>query len=100
MSIVASTVQAAAELVRQVPDPSPEAPAELVDRVNTMLSLIMWLTIAAAAAVMVTAGLVTWAGERGYGGGMSQQMQSLVGRAVIALVIIGSASRITTWVMG
>jgi hypothetical protein len=44
--------------------------------------------------------MISLAGDRGHGGGMSPELKSSVMKGVIALVIVGSAAQIVTFVSG
>lgn len=81
-----------------IPDPGlGEAPPEIADRVNTILSLIAWLGVAACiAGVFFTAIAMVIAYRRG---DLSDQMGRF-GMVLAACILIGGASGLVTWAIG
>ena len=98
MTIVASTFAMGLSLVAQVTDPDAAAPAGLQDKTNVVLGLVKWGSLMAVLGLLLAAGMIALAGDRGYGGGMSPELKSSVMKGVIALVIVASASQIVTFV--
>ena len=98
MSVLGAAVNAAAILVSQVSDPEAQAPAELKAKADIVLGMIKWGSLIAVLGLLLASGMVSLAGDRGYGGGMSPELKSSVMKGVIALVIVGSASQIVTFV--
>lgn len=79
-----------------VPDPSPEAPADLQEKVNTILSLGMYLVLAACVAgVLICAGKMALAYRRGE---LGESFGSLGGVAV-ACLLGASASGFVAFLM-
>ena len=98
MSVLATIVHHAPALVEGVfTDPTADAPEALKTKVNTALGLVKWASIIAIGAVLLASGLMVWAGDRGYGGGLSPELKSKLMSAMIALVIVGSASQIVNF---
>ena len=102
MSLVGSSVElvreGAAWFVAVVPDPPAQAPAELKAKTATVLGMVKWGSLVAVLGLLLAAGMISLAGDRGYGGGMSPELKSSVMKAVVALVIVGSAAQIVTFV--
>ena len=102
MSLVGSSVElvreVAAGFVAAVPDPPAQAPAELKAKTATVLGMVKWGSLVAVLGLLLAAGMISLAGDRGYGGGMSPELKSSVMKAVVALVIVGSAAQIVTFV--
>src|SRR4051812_26154348 len=98
MSGLVSAVVVTAQFVSDVADPAASAPAGLVSKVNIVLGLIKWASLVAVLALLLGAGAVAMAGDRGHGGGMSPELKSTVMKAVAALVVVGSASAIVNFV--
>ena len=80
-----------------LPDPPPSAPAGLADKANTVLGLIKWVSLMSALAVLMGAGGLLFAAERGHGGGLSDRMKSTLGSVLVALVVVGAASAIVSF---
>lgn len=98
MSLVSTVVVEAYSFVAQtIPNPPANAPTELRNKVNTALGLIKWASLMAVLAILLAAGTMVVAGDRGFGGGISPELKSKMIAAGIALVIIGSASQIVTF---
>ena len=98
MSGLVSAVSVTAQFVSDVADPTASAPAGLVDKVNIVLGLIKWVSLAAVLGLLLAAGGVAVAGDRGHGAGLSPELKSTVLKAVAALVIVGSAAQIVNFV--
>ena len=105
MSIANSTLAAASSLMIRaraaasiVPDPDAAAPEQLKQKVDIVLGLVKYGSLIAVLAILLGAGMVAVAGDRGYGGGMSPELKSTVMKGVIALVIVASATQIVTFV--
>lgn len=81
-----------------VPDPGMgSAPPELAERINTILSLLAWLAVAAAVAgVLITAISMVLAYRRG---DLSDQVGRF-GLVLAACVLIGGASGLVAWAIG
>lgn len=82
----------------QVTDPPASAPAGLQAKANVVLGMVKWGSLMAVLGLLLAAGMISLAGDRGYGGGMSPELKSSVMKGVIALVIVGSAAQIVTFV--
>lgn len=80
-----------------LPDPPASAPAGLADKANTVLGLIKWVSLMSALAVLMGAGGLLFAAERGHGGGLSDRMKSTLGSVLVALVVVGAASAIVSF---
>ena len=98
MSGLVSAVSATAHFVSQVSDPTASAPAGLKAKVDIVLGLIKWISLVAVLGLLLGAGVVAIAGDRGHGGGLSPELKSTVFKAVGALVVVGSASAIVNFV--
>ena len=99
MSMSASVIAAVAA-VAQIADPVADAPEGLQTKTNVVLGLIKWGSLVAVLGLLLASGMVALAGDRGYGGGMSPELKSSVMKGVIALVIVGSAAQLVTFVSG
>jgi energy-converting hydrogenase Eha subunit B len=104
MSLIAMSMNAGQRLatsaVLAVTDPDATAPAELQAKTNVVLGMVKWGSLMAVLGLFLAAGMISLAGDRGYGGGMSPELKSSVMKGVIALVIVGSAAQIVTFVSG
>jgi hypothetical protein len=102
MSLVGSSVEVVREAVAwvaaAVPDPPAQAPEQLQAKTATVLGMVKWASLVAVLGLLLAAGMISLAGDRGYGGGMSPELKSSVMKAVVALVIVGSAAQIVTFV--
>lgn len=98
MSVLVRTFSAAADLVMTVGDPDAAAPAELKAKTDIVLGLIKWGSLVAVLGLLLASGMVSLAGDRGHGGGMSPELKSSVMKGVIALVIVAAASQIVNFV--
>jgi hypothetical protein len=77
-----------------VPNPVPNAPVELQNKVNTILGLVMYLVIAACVAgVLICAGKMALAHRRGEAG----ESAGMLGGVATACVLTGSAAAIVTF---
>lgn len=94
----AHTIGSHLPMPQSVTTPTANAPAELKNAVNTVLGLIKWISLAAVMALLLSAGGVALAGDMGRGSGLSSEMRNLVGRAILALIVIGSAASIINFV--
>ena len=98
MSGLVSAVAVTAQFVSDVADPTASAPAGLVSKVNIVLGLVKWVSLVAVLGLLLGAGVVAMAGDRGHGAGLSPELKSTVLKAVGALVVVGSASAIVNFV--
>jgi hypothetical protein len=79
-----------------VPDPEPQAPPGIEDKVNTVLGFILYLVIAACVVgVLIVAAKMALAWRRGE---LAEQMGGLFGVAG-ACVLAGAASGLVTFLM-
>lgn len=100
MSMLASSVESVQSLIAQIPDPTPSAPAALQAKTTLVLGMVKWGSLMAILGLLLAAGMISLAGDRGHGGGMSPELKSTVMKGVVALVIVASASQIVTFVSG
>ncbi|HWL44557.1 MAG TPA: hypothetical protein VNQ73_16575 [Ilumatobacter sp.] len=104
MSLVAASVEVLREfgggVLAQVTDPPANAPAGLKAKTQVVLGMVKWGSLMAVLGLLLAAGMISLAGDRGYGGGMSPELKGSVMKGVIALVIVGSAAQIVTFVSG
>ena len=98
MSVLVSMLGFVDHLVAGVSDPTAQAPAELKAKTDVVLGLIKWASLIAVLGLLLASGMISLAGDRGHGGGMSPELKSSVTKGVIALVIVASASQIVTFV--
>jgi hypothetical protein len=98
MSMTAMAIGATSQFVAQVSDPTADAPAGLKAKTDLVLGLVKWGSLIAVLGLLLASGMIALAGDRGYGGGMSPELKSSVMKGVIALVIVGSAAQIVTFV--
>lgn len=82
-----------------VSDPKAVAPPGLQATVSTVLGFVKWASITAVLGLLLSAGVVALAADHGRGGGLSSEMKSLVGRAVVALIIIGSGAQVVNFLV-
>jgi hypothetical protein len=83
------------DLVAQaIPNPPPAAPADLSSKAATAIGLVKWISIISALAVLAGAGTLLFAGEKGYGGGISPDLKSKLGSVVVVLLIVGASTQI------
>ena len=61
---------------------------------NTVLGLAKWVSLMSALGVLLGAGMLLFAAERGHGSGLSPQLKSTLGGVAVVLVIVGSAAQI------
>lgn len=80
-----------------IADPKASAPDKVVDGVNLALGLVKYLSLAAIVAVFVASGVIVLAGNSGHGTGMTPELKSKMGGAVIALIIVASAVQIVNF---
>ena len=77
MSLVAMSMNAGQRLavsaVLAVTDPDATAPAELQAKTNLVLGMVKWGSLMAVLGLFLAAGMISLAGDRGYGGGMSPE---------------------------
>jgi hypothetical protein len=99
MSVIASTFATGAGLLAQVADPTAAAPAGLAQKVNLVLGIVKWASLMGVLGLFLAGGLVIFAGDRGYGGGMSPELKSTVIKGGLALVLVASAAQIVNFVM-
>lgn len=100
MSMLASSVESVQSLIAQIPDPTPNAPAALQAKTTLVLGMVKWGSLMAILGLLLAAGMISLAGDRGHGGGMSPELKSTVMKGVVALVIVASATQIVTFVSG
>ena len=98
MSTGAWVLESVARLLAQVEDPVAQAPEGLKTKTAIVLGLVKWASLVSVLGLLLAAGMVSLAGDRGHGGGMSPELKSTVMKAVVALVIVGSAAQIVTFV--
>jgi hypothetical protein len=98
MSGLVAAVGVTADFVSQVSDPTASAPAGLMAKTDVVLGLIKWASLIGVLGLLLASGMVVLAGDRGYGGGMSPELKSSMIKAVVALVIVGSAAQIVNFV--
>ena len=67
-------------------------------KTDVVLGLIKWASLIGVLGLLLASGMVVLAGDRGYGGGMSPELKSSMMKAVVALVIVGSAAQIVNFV--
>jgi hypothetical protein len=83
------------EVVAQaIPNPPPAAPADLASKAAIAIGLVKWISIISALAVLAGAGTLLFAGERGYGGGISPDLKSKLGSVIVVLLIVGASTQI------
>jgi hypothetical protein len=99
MSIVASAIGFGAGLLGQVTDPTASAPDGLAQKVNLVLGIVKWASLMGVLGLFLASGMVIFAGDRGYGGGMSPELKSSVIKGALALVLVASAAQIVNFVM-
>lgn len=90
--IVESAGHLAVAALPQVQDVSPVAPPGVGDKANVVFGWGMWLSVSAAFLVLLTVGLYSFAGDRGYGGGVPPQIMSRVTTACVVVIIVFSAA--------
>lgn len=83
-----------------VTDPTAAAPPGLATKVATVLGMVKWASLMGVLGLFLASGLVMFAGDRGYGGGMSPELKSSVMKGFLALVIVGSAAALVNFVAG
>ena len=89
--------QTALDFVQQaIPDPAPSAPADFADKAATAIAWVKWGSLAVIMAVLSGAGFMILAENRG-GSGMSPEMKGRLGTVIVALIIVGSAAQIITF---
>lgn len=98
MSGLVSALGVGADVISQVSDPDAQAPAGLKAKTNVVLGLVKWGSLIGVLGLLLASGLVVLGGDRGYGGGMSPELKSSVMKAVVALVIVGSAAGLVNFV--
>lgn len=98
MSMLGTSLEVAQSFIGQIADPDANAPAELQAKTNTVLGLVKWGSLMAVLGLLLAAGMISLAGDRGYGGGMSPELKGSVMKGVVALVIVASAAQIVTFV--
>lgn len=82
------------------PDPTPDAPAEVKARANTLLGFIKWGSLIAVVGGLLAFGMLTAAAERGgYGSGASE-MKERFGKLLVGGVVTVSAVSIASFVFG
>ncbi len=94
MSVSALAIGTASRFVAQIADPTADAPAGLKAKVDLVLGIVKYGSLAAVLGLLLASGMISLAGDRGYGGGMSPGLKSTVQTAVVALVLIGSAAQL------
>jgi hypothetical protein len=82
------------DLLASIPDPPPSAPAAMQAKVATALGLVKWVSLMAALGVLLGAGALLFAAERGHGSGLSPQLKSTLGAVCVVLIIVGSAAQL------
>lgn len=81
-----------------ITDPGAAAPAALQEKASIVLSMVKWGSLISVLGLLLAAGMISLAGDRGHGGGMSPELKSTVMKGVVALVIVASAAQIVTFV--
>lgn len=92
-----SVQRVSARYVSVVTDPDAAAPADLQAQANTVLGMVKWGSLMAVLGILLAMGMISLAADRGHGGGISPEMKSKGMTAVVALVIVGSASAIVNF---
>jgi hypothetical protein len=87
-------IQAVDLVAQAIPNPPPAAPGDLASKAATAIGLVKWISIISALAVLAGAGTLLFAGERGYGGGISPDLKSKLGSVVVVLLIVGASTQI------
>ena len=83
-----------------LPNPDPSAPAELRASASTVLGLIKWVSLIAGIAALMGFGLLALAADRGGYGSQAADMKESLGKVIIAIVIVCSATSLVTFVAG
>lgn len=80
-------------------DPTMGAPEGLNTAAKTVLGFVKWASLMCVLALLLSAGVVALAADRGHGQGLSPELKGLVGRAIVGLLIVGSAAQIVNFVV-
>jgi len=94
-----ATVYAVAQAMLP-PDPTPDAPAEVKARVNTLLGFIKWGSLTAVVGGLLAFGMLTAAAERGGYGSGAAEMKERFGKLLVGGVVTVSAVSIASFVFG
>jgi hypothetical protein len=86
-------IEALSELVR-IPNPPPNAPAELEAGASTAIGLVKWGSLIAVGLTLAGIGGTLFAAEHGHGSGISPQMKSRLGSVVLVLIIVAAGASI------
>lgn len=93
-------MSAIAGFLAALPNPDPSAPGELQARVSTVLGLIKWVSLIAAIAALLGFGLLALTADRAGYGSQAADMKESLGKVIIAIVVVSSATAIVSFIAG
>jgi hypothetical protein len=86
-------------LAAPLPNPEPAAPADLSDKVNTVLGLIKWASLITGVAALMGFGFLVWAADHGGYGSQGAEMKERFGKVILGLVVTMSATSIVSFII-
>lgn len=83
-----------------LPNPDPSAPAAVQERVDIVLGFIKWGSLIAVIAGLMAFGGIVWASERSGHAGKSTELKEKFGTAIVALIVVMTATSIVSFITG
>ena len=87
-----------AQAAAAIPNPTPSAPAEVKQKINTVLGFIKYLSLASAVGALLGFGMLVWASERGGMGSGASDLKERFGKVILTVIVVLTATSIVSFV--